>query len=43
MEEMDIECESVVEEAEQPGDKDGGDESEGNGDNGEALEEMGDG
>ena len=43
MEEMDTECESVVEEAELPGDKDAGDEGEGNGDNGEAMEEMGDG
>ena len=40
---MDTEHESMVEEAEQPGDKDVGDEGEGNGDSGEAMEEIGDG
>ena len=39
---MDTECESLVEEAELPGGKDVGDEGEGNGNNGEAVEEMGD-
>ena len=43
MEEMATECENVVEEAELPGDKDAGDEGEGDDDNGEAMEEMGDG
>ena len=40
---MDTESESVVEEAELPGDKDAGDEGEGDGDNGEAVEETGNG
>ena len=40
---MDTESESVVEEAELPGDKDAGDEGEANSDNGEAVEDMGDG
>ena len=43
MEEMDTECESVITEAELPGDKDAGDEGEDDGDNEEAMEEMGDG
>ena len=38
-----MECQSLVTETELPGDKDGRDEREGNGDNGEAVEEMGDG
>ena len=40
---MDMECESLVTEAELPGDKDGRDKGKGHGDNGEAVEEMGDG
>ena len=40
---MDMEHESLVTEEELPGDKDGRDEGEGNGDNGEAVGEMGDG
>ena len=43
MEEMDTKSESVADEAELPGDKYAGDEGEGKGDNGEAVEEMGDG
>ena len=38
-----MECERLVTEAELPGDKDGRDEGEGDGDSGEAMEEMGDG
>ena len=38
---MDTECESLVTETELPGNNDRMDESEGNGDNGEAIEEMG--
>ena len=40
---MDTECESVVTEAELPGDMDGRDEGEGNGDKVDTMEEMGDG
>ena len=40
---MDTESQSVVEEAELPGDKDAGDQGEGEGDDGEAVEEMHDG
>ena len=39
---MHTECESVVTEAELPGDKDGRDEGEGYGDRVNAVEEMGD-
>ena len=40
---MDTESESVVTEAELPGDKDGRDEGKGNGDKVDAVEEMSDG
>ena len=40
---MDTESESVVTEKELPSDKDGRNESEGNGDKVDAMEEMGDG
>ena len=40
---MNTEHDSVVTKAELPGDNDAGDEGEGNGDNGETMEEMGDG
>ena len=40
---MDTECESVATEVELPGDKDGKEEDEGNGDKVDAMEEMGDG
>ena len=40
---MDMECESLVTEAELPDDKDGRDEGEGNGDSGKAMGEMDDG